>query len=70
MPDAAFAARIAVTARNIADLDRRLSQIDSAIEEAAYRGKANAVLAAIEGQESGGRSLMSASGRPIFAVEN
>jgi hypothetical protein len=34
MPDAAFAARIEVAARNVADLDRRLSQIDSAIAEA------------------------------------
>ena len=44
--DAAFAARIEVAAHNVADIDRRLGQIDSAIEEAAKRGRTNAALAA------------------------
>ena len=48
--DAVLAARIEVAAHSIADLDRRLGQIDSAIEEAAKRGRTNAVLPAIEGQ--------------------
>jgi len=39
--DATLAARIEVAAHNVADLDRRLGQIDSAIEEAAKRGKTN-----------------------------
>ncbi len=43
-------AKISVQAHNVADLDRRLSQIDSAIEEAARRGKTNTALSAIEGQ--------------------
>jgi len=39
-----------VTAHNVADLDRRLNQVDVAIEEAAKRGKTNAALSAMEGQ--------------------
>ena len=46
------AARIEVTAHTVADLDRRLGQIDSAIEEAARRGKTNAAFSAIEGQRT------------------
>ncbi len=37
--DAALAARIEVTSHTVADLDRRLGQIDTAIEEAAKRGR-------------------------------
>jgi hypothetical protein len=39
-----------VQAHTVADLDRRVSQIDSAIEEAPRRGKTNAALSAMEGQ--------------------
>ena len=49
--DAVLAAKIEVQAHTVADLDRRLGQIDSAIEEAARRGKTNAALSAIEGQK-------------------
>jgi len=48
--DSALAARIEVAAHNVADLDRRLGQIDSAIEEATRRGKTGAALVAMEGQ--------------------
>jgi hypothetical protein len=48
--DSALAARIELAAHNVTDLDRRLGQIDSAIEEAAKRGKTNTAFAAIEGQ--------------------
>ena len=48
--DATLAARIDVQTHNVADLDRRLGQIDSAIKEAAKRRKTNAALSAIEGQ--------------------
>jgi hypothetical protein len=48
--DAALAARIEVAAHTVADLDRRLGQIDVAVEEAAKRGKTNTALAAMEGQ--------------------
>jgi hypothetical protein len=48
--DAALAARIELASHNVADLDRRLGQIDGAIEEAARRGKTNTAFAAIEGQ--------------------
>ena len=34
----------------VSDIDRRLGQIDSAIEEAAKRGKTNAALSAMEWQ--------------------
>jgi hypothetical protein len=42
--------KISTQTHNVADLDRRVSQIDSAIEEAARRGKTNAALSAMEGQ--------------------
>jgi hypothetical protein len=48
--DAGLAARIDVQAHAVADLDRRLRQIDTAIETAATRGKTNVALSAIEGQ--------------------
>jgi hypothetical protein len=48
--DAALAARIEVAAHTVADLDRHLAQIDSAIEEAAKRGKTNTALSAMEAQ--------------------
>jgi hypothetical protein len=55
--DAALAARIDVQAHTVADLDRRLGQIDSAIEEAAKRGRTNAALSAIEGQRKARAAL-------------
>ena len=48
--DAALAARIEVAAHTVADLDRRLNQVDLAIEEAAKRGRTNTALSAIEAQ--------------------
>jgi hypothetical protein len=48
--NATLAARIDVQAHNVADLDRRLSQIDSAVEEAAKRGRPATALAALESQ--------------------
>src|SRR5260370_13078931 len=48
--DAALAARIEVAAHQLAGLDRRLNQVDVAIEEAARRGRTNAALSAIDGQ--------------------
>src|SRR5262249_50850357 len=48
--DAALAGRIEVAAHSVADLDRRLGQIDTAIEEAAKRGRTNAALSAIAEQ--------------------
>jgi hypothetical protein len=49
--DSALAARVEFAAHNVVDLDRRLGQIDGAIEEATRRGKTNAALSAIEGQK-------------------
>jgi hypothetical protein len=56
--DAALAARIDVQSHTVVDLDRRLGQIDVAIEEAAKRGRTNAVLSAIEGQRKARSSLV------------
>jgi hypothetical protein len=42
--------KIIVQAHTVADLDRRLGQIDTAIEEAAKRGRTTTALSAIEGQ--------------------
>src|SRR5712675_742654 len=55
--DVALAARIDVQAHAVADLDRRLNQVDVAIEEAAKRGKTNAALSAIEGQRKARQAL-------------
>jgi hypothetical protein len=44
--------------RVVADLDRRLAQIDRAIEEAAKRGKTNTALSAMEGQRRARARLM------------
>jgi hypothetical protein len=57
--DAALAARIEVAAHAVTDLDRRLGQIDTAIEEAAKRGRTNAALSAIEGQRKARTGLAS-----------
>ena len=46
--DAALAARVEVAAHTVVDLDRRLSQIDSTIEQAAKRVQTTKALAAIE----------------------
>ncbi len=48
-----------MAAHNVADLDRRLGQIDSAIEEAAKRGKTNTALSAMEGQRQARAGLAS-----------
>jgi hypothetical protein len=51
-------AKISVQVHNVADLDRRLGQIDWAIEEAARRGKTNTALSAIEGQRKRRETLV------------
>jgi hypothetical protein len=48
--DATLAGQIEVQAGVVADLDRRLGQIDTAIEEAAKRGKTSTALSAMESQ--------------------
>ena len=66
--DAALAARIDVQAHTVADLDRRLNQVDVAIEEAAKRGKTNAALSAIEGQRKARLALASDRQREAAAL--
>jgi hypothetical protein len=56
--DAALAARIEVQAHTVADLDRRLGQIDVAIEEAAKRGRTTTALTAIEAQRKSRAALV------------
>jgi hypothetical protein len=56
--EAALVARTDVAAHNVADLDRRLGQIDGAIEEAAKRGRTATALAAIEGQRKARGALV------------
>jgi len=51
----------------VADLDRRLAQIDRAIEEAAKRGKTNTALSAMEAQRRAARaSPVSETRRPAL----
>jgi hypothetical protein len=66
--DATIAASIEVGAHNVADLDRRLGQIDSAIEEAAKRGRTNAALSAIEGQRKARAELAGQRQREAVAL--
>jgi hypothetical protein len=66
--DAALAARIDVQAHSVADLDRRLGQIDTAIDEAARRGKTNAALSAMEGQKKARAALVDERKREAGAL--
>jgi hypothetical protein len=56
MLDAEVAGKIEVAAGRVGDLDRRIGQTDSAIEEAAKHGKATAALSAIDGQRKARRA--------------
>ena len=51
-------ARINVQGHKVADLDRRLGQIDTTIEEAAKRGRTNAAISVIEGQRKARGALV------------
>ena len=51
-------AKISVQAYNIADLDRRLGEIDSAIEDASKHGKTNGAFSAIESQRTARAGLV------------
>jgi hypothetical protein len=50
MQDATLAAKLESQVHIVTDLDRRLNQVDLAIEEAAKRGRTTTALSAIEGQ--------------------
>jgi hypothetical protein len=56
--DAALAAKLESQIHIVADLDRRLGQIDSTIEEAAKRGRTNAALSAMEAQRKARGALV------------
>lgn len=64
--DESLATQIATHA--VADLDRRLSQIDTAIEEAARRGRTKAALTAIEGQRKARAALVDERKREADAL--
>jgi hypothetical protein len=55
--DAEAAARIEVAAGKVADLDRRLAQIDDAVAEANRRGRTNTALGAMESQRKARATL-------------
>jgi hypothetical protein len=55
--DATIAARIEMAAHNVADIDRRLGQIDPAIDEANRRGRTKAAMATMEGQRKARAAL-------------
>src|SRR6266478_4333264 len=63
----------ALAAHTVADLDRRLGQIDTAIEEAAKRGKTNTALSAMEAQRRARAGLASerseAAATPLAALK-
>jgi hypothetical protein len=50
--DAAAAAKIEVASGRLADIDRRIAQIDGVVEGAAKRGKANTAVGALKGQKT------------------
>jgi hypothetical protein len=66
---ATLAARIDVQHHTVDDLDRRVRQIDSAIEEAAKRGKTNTALSAIEGQRRARAALVDERKRVALQAE-
>ena len=55
---AIMAIAYSAAAHTVADLDRRLGQIDTAIEEAAKRGRTNTALSAMEAQRRARVSLV------------
>jgi hypothetical protein len=67
---AAVDARLELAAGKVSDLDRRLGQIDTAIEEAARRGRTNTALAAIEGQRRARAGLASERNKAAGTLES
>jgi hypothetical protein len=64
---ATLAPRIEAQAHAVADLDPRLGQVGSSIQEAAKRGRTNAAFSAIDGQRKG-RQLLTRGGREASAL--
>jgi hypothetical protein len=56
--DAALAARIDVQAHQVADLDRRIAQIDAAIEKATMQGRTKGAMQLAEGQRQARAGLV------------
>jgi hypothetical protein len=70
MQDAALTARIDVQAHAVADLDRRLSQIDTAIEEQARHGRTSVALSAIDGHRKTRQALADDRQREAWTLSN
>jgi hypothetical protein len=69
MQDAALAVRVEVAAHAVADLDRRLGQIDLTIEEAAKRGRTTTALTAIEALRKRLRHSANVRVRPLQTLK-
>jgi hypothetical protein len=65
---ATIGARIDAQQHVVADLDRRLSQIDGAIEDATRRGKTKTAMATMEGQQKARAGLVEARKREAGAL--
>jgi len=66
--DAALAAKLESQIHIVADLNRRLGQIDTTIEEAAKRGRTNAALSAIDSQRKARAALVDERNRDAGAL--
>jgi peptidoglycan hydrolase CwlO-like protein len=66
--DAGLAAKIEVVVGKVADLDKQLAQLDAAVATATQRGKANAGLAAVEGQQKARAALAGERERAAAAL--
>jgi hypothetical protein len=62
-------AKIDVQAHKVADLDRRLAQIDTTIEEAAKRGRTKTALDAMEGQKKARGALVDERNREAGTLQ-
>jgi hypothetical protein len=70
MQDAAIAAKIDVQVHKVGDLDRRLGQIDTMIEEAAKRGRTKTAIEAMEGQRRARAALVEERNREASTKRN
>jgi hypothetical protein len=68
--DATLAPRIDIQAHAVANIERRLGQIDSAIEQAAKPGRTHAALPAIDRQRKTGQVLASERQREALTLAN
>jgi hypothetical protein len=65
-----LSARIEAQAHTVADLDRRISQIDSAVEEAAKRGRGKSAMSLAEGQHRNRNALVAQRQKEATSLVN